>query len=106
MDLSALMLNEIVEIFQQFGPRREISAEHRWQSAFPEATTDDFARWRFFCEGIETFALAIAKRVADQTLDEQSAMQELSQQYPDLTPRRLADTYNQALYYAAHQPSG
>lgn len=95
------MLNEILEIFQQFGLRRAIPAENRWHEAFPEATVDDFARWRFFCEGVEAFALAIAKRVANRGLDEKSAMWELSQHFPDLTSKRLGDTYGQALYFAA-----
>jgi hypothetical protein len=101
MDPTAFMLNQIVEIFQQFGPQRGIPAENRWQSAFPEATTDDFARWRFFCERVEASALAIAKRVAGRGLDRESALQELSQQYPDLSAKRLGDTYSQALYFAA-----
>ena len=102
MDLTVPILNQIVEIFQQFGPARATPVEARWQAAFPEATTDELCQWRAFCEEVEAYSLELATQVNAKRLDRMTAQHELAKRYPDLTPRRVGDTLNQALYYAVH----
>ena len=102
MDLTAPLINQILEMYQQFGPARATPVEVRWQAAFPEATTEELCQWRAFCEEVEAYALELAARVNEKQLDRVTALHEFGQRYPDLTPRRVGDTFNQALYFAVH----
>jgi len=102
MDLTAPIINQILEMYQQFGPARATPVETRWQAAFPEATTDELCQWRAFCEEVEAYSLELVARVHDKQLDRVTALHELASRYPDLTPRRVGDTYNQAMYFAFH----
>jgi hypothetical protein len=96
------MINQILEMFQQFGPARATPVEMRWQAVFPSATTEELCQWRVYCEEVEAFALELVARVHDKQLDRVTALHELSVKFPDLTPRRIADAYNAAMYFAFH----
>ena len=104
MNLTATLLNDILAMFQQFGPTRAIPVEDRWKQAYPDASGEELQQWRIFCEELEKYALTLAHQVQNHKLDEKSAVLDLKQKYPDLSNRRLGDTFHQALYFAMSCP--
>jgi hypothetical protein len=92
--------NRALEIYQEFGPRRRIPIHQRWQEAFPQAAPDEMKDWERAFRDIEKFAHSVAEQVRDHGLDERAAAEQISEQFPRLTPDRVATTYNQARYIA------
>jgi hypothetical protein len=95
--------NKALEIFQEFGPRRRIPVHERWAEVFRTATVEDFQEWQSACRDIEAFALRVALQVRDNLLDKDSAIRQISEQFPRLSRDRVGHAYSQAIYFSLHE---
>jgi len=91
--------NEILGIFQEFGPRRKIPILQRWSEAFPNATPADFGEWRLKCEEIVAFAYEVAREFGPD-LQNDIAGEKIQTRFPHLNRDRISATWNQARYFA------
>jgi hypothetical protein len=103
MTLTDHQFNNALEIFQDFGPRRRIPVHERWAEVFRAATSEDFQAWQAACRDIEAFALRVALQVRDNLLDTDSAMRQISEQFPHLSRDRVGHTYSQAIYFSLNE---
>jgi hypothetical protein len=103
MKISDDQFNKALEIFQEFGPRRRIPVHRRWAEVFPTATDEDFQEWQSRCRDIEAFALRVALQVRDKHLDKDSAIRQISEQFPSLSRDRVGHTYSQAMYFSLNE---
>ena len=86
--------------FQEFGPRRRIRVEERWQEGFPEVPIEELSALRARCEEIESFAVGLACQVRDEQMSDDAARRRLAEKYPSLTSIRLDRTWSQAMYFS------
>src|SRR5450759_2049925 len=100
MKLTNDQLNKVLEVFQEFGPRRRIPVHKRWAEIFHTATDEDFQEWQSECRDIEAFALRVALQVRDNHLDKDTAIRQILERFPYLSSDRVGHTYSQALYFS------
>jgi hypothetical protein len=100
VNISDDQFNKVLEIFQEFGPRRRIPIQQCWSEIFPSATVEDFQAWQARCREIEAFALRIALQVRGNRLDKDSAIRQIFEQFPGLSRDRIGHTYSQAMYFS------
>lgn len=100
MKLTDEQLNQALEIFQEFGPRRRLPVHERWAEIFRDAKAADFREWDAACREIEEFAYGVAEQVRDHRLDKDTAMQRISERFPRLSRDRVGHTYSQAMYFS------
>lgn len=100
MKLNEQQLDQALEIFQDFGPRRAIPLHGRWAKVFPEATEADMKEWQVYCREIENFAFLLAEQVYDKRIDQSAVKVKVSERFPQLTPARVGQTVSQAMYFA------
>jgi len=86
--------------FQQFGPRRRIRIEERWQAILPTIAPAEFPVLKAKCNDIEAAALSLAEKVRDNKLPDAAAKYQLAQKYPMLNQARLNHTWSQAMYFS------
>ena len=103
MKLTDDQFNKALEIFQEFGPNRRIPVQQRWAEVFRAATSEDFQEWQSAFRDIEAFALRVALQVRDNLLDEDSAIRQVSEQFPRLSRDRVGHTYSQAMYFSLRE---
>jgi len=96
-------LNRALAVFQQFGPERATPVEERWSRELPELPLAEHPALLARCEEIEAAAATLAGQVREGTLGQDAGKAELGRQFPFLDPERLAQTWSQALYYAARE---
>jgi hypothetical protein len=100
MELTHQQFNRVLEVFQEFGPRRRLTYAERWSEDFPAMTNDDARRWEELCREIEAFAYSIAERVRDGELDQKVASGMIAERYPHLNKDRVGHTFSQAMYFS------
>ena len=92
--------NDVMAIFQEFGPRRTIPVEQRWRERFPAASDQELHEWRERCQRIEAVALSRAEEVFTGRMTEDAAREDLSQQFPELNLDAIKGIFWQARYFA------
>ena len=87
--------------FQQFGPRRRLPIEQRWQEILPDVPPASIPKLLAHCKEIEAFATGVAGQVVCGGIAEDAASKQISDRFPFLTATQLRRTLSQALYFAA-----
>jgi len=103
MELTNEQFNKVLEIFQEFGPRRRIPVHERWAESFRGASVEDFQAWESACRDIEVFALRVAVQVRDNLVDKDTAIRQISERFPRLSSSSIARTYSQAMYFSLNE---
>jgi hypothetical protein len=99
--MSEIDFNEILAVFQEFGPRRAVPVEDRWRERYPSASPKQLDAWARRCRQIEKVAWSLADKVLSGHLDEGRAKAELGRRFPELDADTLGRTHAQAMYFAS-----
>ena len=93
--------NEVLAVFQEFGPERSVPIEDRWRRRFPTVSAKDIQAWDARCREVERQAWSIAERVLAGEMSEPKGRKELARRFPELDGDRVRRTFVQAMYFAS-----